>query len=134
MAVKKTAVSKSRKVAKQPAKKTVAKKVAAKSVKNSVPSIQAEEAMLQSLLGPSDDDGFCDEGPESAEPTTDREPISITAEETVIGDQPGDTQSEILAAADSDEGDDTEDDDEDEEEDELEEVLDEIEDNDECGE
>lgn len=131
MPVKKAAAKTSTKrsgraVAKQPAKKTVAaksvkghaKKVSTKSPKTNP---AAEEALLAEILGggadgnegfdgdtstslstDSDNEPFCDEGPLSAD-HVETVPTTITSEETIIGDEPGATSSEILAGADSDE-------------------------------
>jgi hypothetical protein len=97
MAVKKSVKAVSKKVAKQPAKKAVSKKVSTKSAKPSPAAIQAEEALMNSILG-GDTEGFCDEGTPAV--THSDVPTTIVADR-VIGNEPGDTNSEILSDADN---------------------------------
>lgn len=101
--------------AKAPAKKAVKKAVkkgvkapATRAVRVTSPTTELEaNPTIVSPLSLSALDDFCDEGSDVADEQT---PVTLTTEEAVIGDEPDNTTSEIITAADEfDEDDEDED-------------------------
>jgi hypothetical protein len=107
MPIKKAAAPK-KKLAKRPAKKAVkkaVKKVSRKAAKPETTSLTTNETMESSPIE-NIFDAFCNEG---AEPTAEHEPTHSIMADQVIGDEPGDTNREILSASDEEDEDEDED-------------------------